>query len=50
MMARPELVSAYYVGAHEYTYVPNQVARDIDWMAGNCTDAVVLALFGILAG
>jgi len=38
------LVSAYYFRAHQYTYVPDQVARDMEWMASHGTDAVVVGI------
>jgi hypothetical protein len=44
MSAPSRLTSAYYFRAHLYTYVPDQVARDMDWMAEHGTDAVVLGL------
>jgi hypothetical protein len=38
------MISAYYFRAHQYTYVPDQVARDMDWMAAHGTDAVVVGI------
>ncbi len=38
------LLSAYYFRAHQYTFVPDQVNRDMEWMAALGTQAVVVGI------